>query len=186
MINHMAPPTNESLLAASKKDVQTVTTQGVSTSGLPEGVNMRDLVVHTDDRGTVCEMYDPRWNWHPEPLVFTYYYTVRPGWVKGWAVHKTHDDRYCLLSGEMKVVLYDARPESATFGRVFEIYLSEQRRQLLSIPPGVWHADQNIGQKDVLVVNFPTIQYDHTNPDKYRLPPDTDLIPYKFKDVKGY
>ena len=95
---------------------------------------MKDLVVHTDDRGTVCEMYDPRWNWHPAPLVFTYCYTVRPGWVKGWAVHKTHDDRYCLLSGEMKVVLYDARPDSATFGRVFEIYLSEQRRQLLSIP----------------------------------------------------
>jgi dTDP-4-dehydrorhamnose 3,5-epimerase len=28
-----------------------------------------------------------------------------------------------------------------------------------------------------MVVNFPTIQYDHASPDKYRLPLDTDLLP---------
>ncbi len=41
------------------------------------------------------------------------------------------------------------------------------------IPRGVWHAERCIGGKDAMVVNFPTIQYDHTNPDKYRLPLDT-------------
>ena len=179
-------PTYETLLEESKQDAQTVTPAGTSCARLPEGVRVRDLIVHTDERGTVCEMYDPRWNWHPDPLVFSYYYTIRPGWVKGWAVHKMHDDRYCILQGEMKVVLYDSRPDSPTYGLVSEVYLTEQRRSLLSIPPGVWHADQNVGEKDVLIVNFPTIQYDHTKPDKYRLPVDTDLIPYKFTGVKGY
>ena len=101
-------------------------------------------------------------------------------------MHKTHEDRYCIMQGEMKVVLYDPRPDSATFGKIREVYLSEHRRQLFSVPIGVWHADQNIGTKDCLVVNFPTIPYDHANPDKYRLPLDTDLIPYRFDPVRGY
>ena len=176
----------ELLEQASQRDGKTVTAEGRPCATVIEGVRMRDLVLHTDDRGTVCEMYDPRWNWHPDPLVFTYFYTIRPGLIKGWAMHKTHDDRYCLLQGEMKVVLYDAREGSPTFGVVSEIYLTEYRRRLLSIPPGVWHADQNVGKGDCMVVNFPTIQYDHANPDKYRLPVDTDLIPYKFNEVRGY
>jgi dTDP-4-dehydrorhamnose 3,5-epimerase len=28
--------------------------------------------------------------------------------------------------------------------------------------------------------------YDHANPDKYRLPLDTDLIPYKFENSRGW
>ena len=48
---------------------------------------------------------------------------------------------------------------------------------MLVIPRGVWHAERNIGAADVAVVNFPTIPYDHTNPDKYRLPLDTDELP---------
>ncbi len=179
-------PISEVLNDASIRDGKTVTPEGKSCARMVHGVNMRDLVLHTDDRGTVCEMYDPRWGFHPAPLVFTYFYTVRPGWVKGWAMHKLHEDRYCMMQGEMKLVLYDAREDSPTFGLVQEIFLSEHRRQLLSIPTGVWHADQNIGDRDALVVNFPTIQYDHESPDKYRLPVGTPLIPYDFGPLKGF
>ena len=45
--------------------------------------------------------------------------------------------------------------------------------------------NRNIGQEELMVINFPTIQYDHNNPDKYRLPLKTDLIPYDFGDVEG-
>jgi len=48
---------------------------------------------------------------------------------------------------------------------------------LLVIPRGVWHAERNIGASDVVVVNFPTIPYDHASPDKYRLPLDTKELP---------
>ena len=33
---------------------------------------------------------------------------------------------------------------------------------------------------------IPTRPYDHANPDKYRLPIDTPLIPYSFGDAKGW
>lgn len=168
-----------------KRDTQTVTPDGVPVRCLPAGVVVRDITTHTDDRGTLFELYDPRWGFHSDPLVFSYCFTVRPGIVKGWAVHKEHDDRYALVLGELKVVLYDDRPDSETRGSIIEVMLSEHRRQLLSIPQGVWHASENIGLGDAFVVNFPTIQYDHANPDKYRLPLDTEQIPYRFTMARG-
>jgi dTDP-4-dehydrorhamnose 3,5-epimerase len=119
-----------------KQDVQTVAPDGRRLAPLPEGMVVRDLVTHVDDR-------------------------------------------YAFLAGELELVFYDARePEqSATAGLESRIVLSGHHRRLLTIPAGVWHAERNLGATDVVVVNFPTIQYDHTAPDKYRLPLDTDELP---------
>jgi dTDP-4-dehydrorhamnose 3,5-epimerase len=173
--------------AAPIPDRQTVTPEGERVDPLPAGVTLRDAVTHVDERGSVCEMFDPRWGWHPDPLVFVYTFTIRPGWAKGWGVHRKHEDRYFLLAGEMEVVFYDERNDSPTKGLVAKVVLSEHRRGLMNIPAGVWHTDRNLGDKDCVVVNFPTIVYDHAAPDKQRLPLDTDAIPYEFPpDVKGW
>lgn len=174
------------LFADAIRDKATVTSEGQSLHKLPEGVRLRDATTHVDDRGTVCEMFDPRWGWHDEPIVFTYMFTLRPGMVKGWGMHLEHEDRYFIMFGDIEVVMYDARPDSPTNGMVSKVVMSELRRQLLCIPTGVWHANHNIGHKDVVVVNFPTRPYDHENPDKHRLPLDTDLIPYKFENARGW
>jgi len=167
-------------------DRQTVTNDGTSVQQLVDGVTFHDVITHVDDRGSVVEMFDLRWDWHPDPLVFVYAFTIRPGVVKGWGLHKKHEDRYFILQGEMEAVLYDVRPESPTYKLVSKVVLSEHKRRLMNIPAFVWHSDHNIGSKDVVVVNFPTIMYDHETPDRYRLPLDTDLIPYSFGDVKGW
>ena len=167
------------------QDAQTVTPAGQPLAPLIHGVRIRDAVTHVDERGSVVEMFDPRWGWHPEPLVFAYSFTLRPGYIKGWNLHKEHEDRYFLLAGEMALVMYDERPDSPTRGLVSRLVLTPYRRCLVNVPIGVWHADQNIGAVDVVVVNFPTTPYDHSKPDKYRLPLDTDRIPYRFRDPRG-
>jgi dTDP-4-dehydrorhamnose 3,5-epimerase len=167
------------------QDKQTVTPEGESVQKLPVGVTFHDISTHVDERGSVFELFDLRWGWHNDPLVFVYTFTIRPGIIKGWGIHKKHEDRYFIQFGEMEVVLYDERPDSPTRGLVSKIVLSEYRRRLMNIPAGIWHADRNIGIKDVVVVNFPTIPYDHADPDKYRLPLDTDQIPYKFENPRG-
>lgn len=169
-----------------KQDVQTVTESGQSIQKLPHGVSFKDVTTHVDDRGFVCEMFDSRWDWGKKPMVFSYVFTIRPGVIKGWGVHKKHEDRYFILFGEMETILYDARPESPTKGLVSKIYLSHYKRRLMNIPAGIWHADRNVGQTDVVVVNFPTICYDHKSPDKYRLPLNTKKIPYRFDDPQGW
>jgi len=168
------------------QDKATVNPDGERLAKVPVGVTFRRITTHIDDRGNVFEMFDPRWHWHPDVIEFVYCFTIRPGVTKGWGLHKKHEDRYCIMYGELLVVLYDDRPESPTRGLVSEIILSEFDRRLMNIPAGVWHADRNIGTKDAIVVNFPTIKYDHAAPDKYRLPLDTDKIPYKFDQPKGW
>jgi dTDP-4-dehydrorhamnose 3,5-epimerase len=169
-----------------QKDIRTTDDQSRPLLQLPYGMQVRALSTHIDDRGSVFEMYDLRWDFHPDPLVFAYQFTIRPGVIKGWGLHKHHEDRYCLLYGEMEVVLYDVRPDSPTFQQVSKLYVSEYNRCLFNIPTDVWHAVRNIGTKDLIAVNFPTTPYNHADPDKYRLPLDTDEIPYKFENPRGW
>lgn len=176
----------ERTLAAAEQDRQTTDEARESVVDLPEGASFYDSVRHNDDRGSVTEMYDPRWNWHPDPIVFAYMFTIRPGMVKGWGLHKLHEDRYFVVQGDLELVLFDPRPDSATYNRISKVYLSAARPRVFNVPRFIWHADRNIGQNELIVVNFPTIQYDHTNPDKYRLPLNTELIPYDFGDVSGW
>lgn len=172
----------DTMLNAAVCDKPTVTPSGVPLRRLTHGVTIRKLPTHIDERGTVTELFDPRWGFHPDPLVFAYTFTIRPNVVKGWNLHRRHEDRYALLQGEMELVLFDPREGSPTFGEICRIVLSEKDRCIVNVPIDVWHADYNIGNRDVVVINFPTIQYDHSAPDKWRLPIDTTLIPYKFPE----
>jgi dTDP-4-dehydrorhamnose 3,5-epimerase len=171
---------------AARKDQQTVTADGVPLARLAAGVVFRDLPIHIDERGSVRELFDPRWPWHSDPLAYVYLFTVRPGMIKGWGLHRLHEDRYFVLHGDLEVVLYDERPDSPTSGEVSKVVLSEHHGRLMNIPAGVWHADRNLGSTDVVVINFPTRLYDHASPDKYRLPLDTDRIPYTFDRPHGW
>lgn len=168
------------------KDSQTVTPAGDSVAPLIHGVRVRYAVTHPDERGTLCEIYNPAWGFSDAPLVYVYQATVRPGMIKGWGIHEDHDDRVFVSQGTLKWVLYDARPDSPTRKMVNVIVLGEHNRGLLLIPSGVYHAVQNVGHSDALFINVPTRAYDHANPDKYRLPLVNDVIPYTFETGTGW
>jgi dTDP-4-dehydrorhamnose 3,5-epimerase len=42
----------------------------------------------------------------------------------------------------------------------------------------VWHADQNYGETEARLVNFPTVPYDAAEPDKQRIDPHAGVIPF--------
>ena len=170
----------DSTLAEAVKDKAMVHSDGTPVSRATHGVVVHRLKTHFDYRGSVTELFDPRWNFHPDPLVFSYAFTIKPKVVKGWNLHRHHEDRYALIQGAMELVMFDPRPDSPTYGEVYRAVLSEKDRCIINVPANVWHADFNIGDNDVIVVNYPTIQYDHSSPDKWRLPINTPLIPYTF------
>jgi dTDP-4-dehydrorhamnose 3,5-epimerase len=95
-------------------------------------------------------------------------------------VHRLQTDRYVTIVGRIRVVLYDGRPATPTFEAINEIHFADQAPGLLRIPAGVWHADQNTGATEAVVVNFPTRPFDKTKPDKYRTDPHTGVIPFDF------
>ncbi len=167
------------------RDQQTVNPDGTRIAQRIAGVQIRAAVTQEDDRGTVCEICSPEWDFDDAPLVYAYQTTIRPQKIKGWVVHAEQDDRLFFSMGSVRVVLYDARADAPTYGMINELYFSAHNRGLLRIPRGMYHAIQNIGETDALFINLPTRSYDHAHPDKFRLPLDTDLIPYHFTDRLG-
>ena len=169
-----------------KKATPSVTVTGKRLQTLIDGVIIHQKITQQDDRGTLTEIYSPSWNFDTLPLVHIYTVSVYPTRVKGWAVHHIQTDRYFFYAGSSKLVLYDSRPKSSTYGMVNELFFSEASRSIVLVPPFVFHAVQNVGATEVLLINFPSHAYKHDDPDKYTLPLDNDLIPYKFDSKLGY
>ena len=161
------------------KDPATVTADGERLVELIDGVEYRRAPTHADERGTLSEIFDHRWGFTEDPLVYAYLATLRPGQARGWVVHLEQNDRLFAFAGVLRIVLYDARIDSDTYGRLNVFHFGEHDRALVSIPAGVYHAVKNVGDRDGAFVNLPSVPYRHDDPDKYRLPVDNDVIPYR-------
>lgn len=168
------------------KDRKTVNRDGKPLVSPIHGVLVRPAITHVDERGSVCEMFSTAWRFDERPLVYVYQVSLLPKYVKGWVVHLDQDDRLFFSVGRMRVVLYDARKNSPTFKRLNTVQAGELNRCLLRIPAGVYHAIQNIGPSEAYFFNMPTKPYCHDNPDKFRLPPNNSIIPYRFPDAQGW
>ena len=142
-----------------------------------DGVQLVRLRTLADHRGTLTQIMGQAEMW-AEPVVHAYRFTIRPGRIKGWGMHKLQADRYFIPDGDVRVALFDGRVDSATHERYDVFSFGLETPALLLIPPGVWHADQNTGSEDVEIVNFPTRAYDPEAPDKYRLDPHSGEIPF--------
>jgi dTDP-4-dehydrorhamnose 3,5-epimerase len=89
------------------------------------------------------------------------------------------------IAGRLRIVLYDGRRDSPTFESINEILLADESPGLLRIPAGVWHAHQNTGTTEAIVVHLPTCPYDRAAPDKYRTDPHEGEIPFDFTLCDG-
>jgi dTDP-4-dehydrorhamnose 3,5-epimerase len=143
-----------------------------------EGVKLARLSGFEDHRGALTEVFNPEMNFWVEPIVYSYFITIRPGRIKGWGMHRVQADRYFVLGGSVRVVLYDGRVKSPSYEQFAQFHFTESTRGLLHIPQGVWHADQNWGDTDALIINFPTEPFNRQNPDKYRIDPHSGEIPF--------
>ena len=158
-------------------DAATVRPDGSSLASTIEGVRVFAPVNHVDDRGRVFEIWSSGHEYWDEPFVYSYCFSVRQGNAKGWGIHDHKSDRYTLISGEVLTVLYDGRSDSPSFGLEQRVLLSGQGVRQLTIPPGVWHLNLNVGEGEAYLINFPTQPYDYAAPDRRTLPIGTPEIP---------
>jgi dTDP-4-dehydrorhamnose 3,5-epimerase len=170
---------------AGDKDGLTVDQAGRPISAGIDGVRTVPLVSHVDHRGTLTEAVNFDNEFWDEPVVYSYCITIRPGRIKGWGMHRKQADRYFIASGHLRVVLFDGRVDSPTYRSFAEFHLTEEARALLLIPPGVWHGDQNWGERDAILMNFPTRPFDRNDPDKYRIDPYSGTIPFAWSLPEG-
>ncbi len=172
-MSHDADPS----LSAAEKDSATVTPSGESLARHIAGVSTQSPVNHVDHRGRVFEIYAGDSSHWQEPLTYCYAFTIRPGQTKGWGLHEKKLDRYTLISGEVLVILYDARADSPTRGVVQNVVLTAQGTRQLRIPIGVWHMNICLSEQEAYLINHPTQVYEHGAPDRLLLPWNTTEIP---------
>ena len=172
---------SETLTAEASRDEPTVDSHGRELDVHIEGVLLRRLSPLADHRGSLTPFLDVRDPFWAEPIVYGYEIMIRPGRIKGWGMHTHQTDRYVVSGGSLRVVLYDGRAGKSSYERFAEFFFTAATPGLVSIPPGVWHADQNWGDTDARIFNFPTRPYDADAPDKYRVDPHSGTIPFDWE-----
>lgn len=140
-----------------------------------EGVRLISLQQIPDERGKVMRMLrsdDPYFEQFGE----IYFSIVYPGVVKGWHLHQRMVLNYAVVSGMVKLVLYDERENSATRGEIQEIFAGEDNYCLVRIPCAVWNGFKGLGTKPSIVANCATFPHDPA--EILRRDPFSNHIPY--------
>ena len=169
------------MLPGAKKDPQLITSDWHKLQKLIEGVTLHEVLHVPRDHGVITEFFRPEWDPSGLPVAQIYQSRLYPSALGAWSCHTENTDRLFVNQGQVKIVLYDARSDSETFGIVNEFFTGDARPSLLIIPPGVWHGLQNLSPSDALILNFPTKPYNYENPDHYRLSYDSSEIPYTWQ-----
>jgi dTDP-4-dehydrorhamnose 3,5-epimerase len=112
-----------------------------------------------------------------------YFSQVMPGAIKAWHLHKVMDLNYTVLSGRIKLVLFDAREGSATKGELMELFLSPEEHRRVHVPHGVWNGFKGVSEIPALVANCASIPHDPT--EIVRMDPFDKSIPYDWSLKHG-
>ena len=133
--------------------------------------------VISDDRGKILHMLrndDKNFSKFGE-IYFSY---VFPKKIKAWHIHKKMTLNYVAAFGKIKLVLYDDRKNSKTFGKIQEIFLSNQNHLLVSIPPNIWNGFTSADENLAVLANCSNIPHDKE--EISRLNFDDPKFPYKW------
>lgn len=161
-----------------------VDADGQLRAGAIEGVSFRPMRPVPHEDGVVCEVARASWDELVAPIVQVHITTTLPGRVRGWGLHQISTDRLFVVSGLVQFAVYDGRRSSETFGKLFELKVSEKNPGLLTIAPNLYHGWKNIGTTEASIINMPDRMYQYDKPDALDLPWDSEaarrLIPYQW------
>jgi len=136
-----------------------------------EGVFLKELETHLDDRGDVIELWSSAWEEFKNGVVLPaqhgYQSATDPGVTKCWHLHEVHTDQFTVTRGKLQVSLVDVREESPTFGQANTIVMGTQKPRFMKIPPGIMHGWKALGTTESIVVNFQSHPYDAADEFKF-------------------
>ncbi|HZP41390.1 MAG TPA: dTDP-4-dehydrorhamnose 3,5-epimerase family protein [Candidatus Binatia bacterium] len=145
-----------------------------------DGVVVKRLVVHADDRGWLMEIVrddEPVFKEVKQTTLTVAY----PGVIKAFHWHKRQWDVWCFVAGMAQAVLYDLRETSPTRGETQVLYMGERHPVVVAVPPGVAHGYRVLGTAPASLLYHTTEHYDPADPDEYRMPFDDPKIGFDWR-----
>ena len=105
-----------------------------------EGVEIKQLVTHPDERGFFREIIRVTDPFFREGFGQLSHSVMYQGVIKAWHIHPRQIDWWYVPIGALKVALHDRRKDSPTYGVTSELFLGDiYQAQVLKIPAGVAH-----------------------------------------------
>lgn len=146
-----------------------------------EGVVLKDLVTHTDERGFFRELIRVTDEFFTSGFGQWSHSLMFDGVIKAWHCHNTQTDWWYVPSGVLRVGLCDLRPRSPTHKKTMDFLMGEMHQaQIVKIPPGIAHGCKVI-QGPVSLFYITSHVY---NPaDEIRIPYDDPQIDFDW--LKG-
>lgn len=133
-----------------------------------DGVHLKKLVRHSDDRGFFMEVLRD-----DDDLLKRFgqasFSKSYPGVIKAFHYHERQDDLWFFPAGNAQVVIHDLRDGSPTKGETEVFYLGEDNPGLLLIPKGVAHGYRVLGLEPAVIMYFTTESYHREDPDELRI-----------------
>lgn len=148
-----------------------------------DGVVFRPTRPVPHEDGFVSEVARVSWHVFAErPVTQVHVTTTFADRIRAWGLHQISTDRLFVARGLVKIVLFDGRVDSPSYGCLNEFVVSERNPGLLIVPPNLYHGWKNIGTTEAIIINMPTEMYNYENPDALDLPWNSDaakrIIPY--------
>ena len=117
-----------------------------------DGVIITKLKQIKDDRGRVMHML------RKDDKVFKnfgeiYFSTIYHNKIKAWHLHKKAVLNYACIKGEVKLVLFDDRTKSKSYGTYSEYILTPKKYFLITIPPYIWNGFKGLDKSESIVAN---------------------------------
>lgn len=166
--------------SAGAKDAAHIDRDWVVARRLIEGVKVREVRNIVTANGITTELYRPDWGVVPGTVQQVIHVALRGQAISAWHQHRHRWDFLFVVGGHFRIVLFDPRDGSPTRGQVDVFHLSPARPMLLAVPPWVWHGVQNLSTDVSCFVNMFDRPYEYSDPDEWRLPPDSPDVPYRF------
>lgn len=135
-----------------------------------DGVDVLERNIFYDQRGFLIETFAQKKE--NGQSVYSYNSLTHPGFARDidqYHFHQRQQDRFTIVLGKMWILLFDARQNSPTWGRleVVEVLGGDpavkEKKTLpahtITIPEGVYHGIMNPGPSWAMLVNHPTVEY---------------------------
>lgn len=145
-----------------------------------QGVRFRECKNIVTNNSVTKEVYRSDWALHDREIRHIISVTALPDAVLAWHQHLIQTDHFFPVDGTFLAALYDDRENSPSYRQLDVLRLSNLRPGVLVIPPGIWHGFKNLTGREATFINYFDREYQYADPDEYKLPANTDKIPFSF------
>ena len=124
-----------------------------------EGVKITKLKILRDHRGSILTMLRSDSKVY-ESFGEIYFSTIFYNSIKAWHFHKKAVLNYACIKGKVKLILYDDRKNSKSFGKYDEYILTPKKYFLITIPPLIWSGFKGLNQQESIIANCINLPHD--------------------------